>query len=71
MLVVLGESADNIQKILDENKKNFECFIANDNSSQQLVVSGLKQNLNKFSECLSSKKIKNMMLNVSAPFIVN
>ena len=68
MLVVLGESADNIQKILDENKKNFECFIANDNSSQQLVVSGLKQNLNKFSENLNSKNIKNMMLKVSAPF---
>ena len=68
MLVVLGERADNIQKIIDENKENFECFIANDNSSQQLVVSGLKENLNKFSENLNSKKIKNMMLNVSAPF---
>ena len=41
-------------------KKNFECYIANDNSKGQLVVSGTTLNINKFCEELTIKKIKNI-----------
>ena len=68
MIVILGSDLKTIENILNENAKKYECFIANDNSPQQLVVSGLKKNLNKFSEDLNKYKIKNLDLNVSAPF---
>ena len=68
MIVILGSDLKTIENILNENVKKYECFIANDNSPQQLVVSGLKKNLNKFSEDLNKYKIKNLDLNVSAPF---
>ena len=68
MIVILGSDLKTIENILNENVKKYECFIANDNSPQQLVVSGLKKNLNKFSEDLNKYKIKNLTLNVSAPF---
>ena len=68
MMAVLGSDLKVIEDILKENIKKYECFIANDNSPQQVVVSGLKSNLNKFSEDLNKYKIKNLDLNVSAPF---
>ena len=68
MLVVLGISSKELDKILKENKDNYECFIANDNSQLQVVVSGLKKDINLLSEDLNNKKIKNLKLNVSAPF---
>ena len=68
MLVVLGISSKELDKILEENKDKYECFIANDNSQLQVVVSGLKKDINMLSEDLNNKKIKNLKLNVSAPF---
>ncbi len=68
MMVVLGSDLRVIEDILMENIKKYECFIANDNSPQQVVVSGLKSNLDKFSEDLNKYKIKSLDLNVSAPF---
>jgi len=68
MMVVLGSDLRVIEGILMENIKKYECFIANDNSPQQVVVSGLKSNLDKFSEDLNKHKIKSLDLNVSAPF---
>ena len=68
MLVVLGISSKELDKILKENKDKYECFIANDNSQLQVVVSGLKKDINLLSEDLNNKKIKNLKLNVSAPF---
>ena len=68
MLVVLGMSSKDLEKILNENKKKYECFIANDNSKLQVVVSGLKKDINLLSDDLNIKKIKNLKLNVSAPF---
>ena len=68
MLVVLGMSSKDLEKILNENKKKYECFIANDNSNLQVVVSGLKKDINLLSDDLNIKKIKNLKLNVSAPF---
>jgi len=68
MLAVLGISSKELDKILEENKDSYECYIANDNSQLQVVVSGLKKDINLMSDDLSSKKIKNLKLNVSAPF---
>ncbi len=68
MIAVMGSNIKTIETILNENKKNYECFIANDNSNQQVVVSGLIKDIEKFSEDLNLKKIKNIKLKVSAPF---
>ena len=68
MLVVLGMASKELDKILEMNKKKYECFIANDNSNLQVVVSGLKKDINLLSDDLNNKKIKNLKLNVSAPF---
>ena len=68
MLVVLGISSKELDKILNENSKKYECFIANDNSHFQVVVSGLKKDINLLSDDLRIKKVKNLKLNVSAAF---
>ena len=68
MLAVLGIASKELDKILDENKEKYECFVANDNSKLQVVVSGLKKDINLLSDDLTNKKIKNLKLNVSAPF---
>ena len=68
MIAVMGSNIKTIETILNENKKSYECFIANDNSNQQVVVSGLIKDIEKFSEDLDLKKIKNIKLKVSAPF---
>ena len=68
MLAVLGSETKIIEKIIEDNKKIFKCFIANDNSIGQIVVSGILSDINKFSEVLTSKKIKSVKLSVSAPF---
>ena len=68
MLVVLGMASTELDKILEMNIKKYECFIANDNSNLQVVVSGLKKDINLLSDDLNNKKIKNLKLNVSAPF---
>ena len=46
MLVVLGIASKELDKILEMNFKKYECFIANDNSNLQVVVSGLKKDIN-------------------------
>ena len=68
MLAVLGMASKELEKIIETNKKKYECFIANDNSNLQVVVSGLKKDINLLSDDLNNKKIKNLKLNVSAPF---
>ena len=68
MLAVLGIASKELDKFLETNKKKYECFIANDNSNLQVVVSGLKKDINLLSDDLNNKKIKNLKLNVSAPF---
>ena len=69
MLAVLGSEIKIVEDIIKTKHNN--CFIANDNSPQQIVVSGLKKNLDLFSEDLNKSKIKNIKLNVSAPFHCN
>ncbi len=68
MLAILGEEISRINEILNSNKDNFKCFIANDNSVGQIVVSGNLKDLNMFSGELKSNNIKNIKLPVSAPF---
>ncbi len=68
MLAVLGIASKELDKILEMNNKKYQCFIANDNSNLQVVVSGLKKDINLLSNDLNNKKIKNLNLNVSAPF---
>ena len=66
MLAVLGKDLSAIEEILKKNNHN--CYIANDNSPQQVVISGLKRNIDLFSNNLNKLKIKNIKLSVSAPF---
>ncbi len=68
MIAILGSTIENIEKLLLENSDSYKCYIANDNSSGQIVVSGMKENLDKFSIDLKKKSIKNIPLAVSAPF---
>ena len=68
MLAVLGCEIEKINKIISDNKEKFKCYVANDNSIGQVVVSGNIDELNKFSEELKRSKIKNIKLPVSAPF---
>ena len=68
MVAVLGSEIKKIEKIIEENKNKYECFIANDNSNGQMVVSGNNNEIEKFILDLKSNSIKNIKLSVSAPF---
>ena len=68
MIAVLGSTVQNIEKILEENKKDFLVEIANDNSDGQIVLSGKNTDLEKLSHILKKNRIKNIKLPVSAPF---
>ena len=68
MIAILGSTTEVIEKIFEENKNNYECFIANDNSNGQIVVSGKLINLDLLIEDLKKQNIKNIKLPVSAPF---
>ena len=68
MVAVLGSEIEKIETIIEENKNKYECFIANDNSNGQLVVSGNNNEIEKFILDLKSNSIKNIKLSVSAPF---
>ena len=68
MVAILGSEIEKIEKIIEENKNNYECFIANDNSDSQIVVSGNVKDLEKMILDLKSNSIKNIKLPVSAPF---
>ena len=68
MLAVLGADIKEINYLLEENKNSYKCYIANDNSNGQIVLSGLNSDIEKFIETLKTKKIKNIKLPVSAPF---
>ena len=68
MLAVLGVETNIIQKIINDNSDKIKCYLANDNSKGQLILSGKHDELNKFAILLKEKKIKNIKLPVSAPF---
>ncbi len=68
MIAVLGEDINKIHDILENNKKKFKCFLANDNSNGQVVISGRINELEKLIIELKKTNIKNIKLPVSAPF---
>ena len=68
MVAVLGSEITKIENILRDKKNEYECFIANDNSNGQLVISGNINDIEKFILDLKSESIKNIKLPVSAPF---
>ena len=66
MIAILGVEIEKINELISTN--SFKCFIANDNSVGQTVVSGKLESLEKLSENLKKNKIKFVKLPVSAPF---
>jgi [acyl-carrier-protein] S-malonyltransferase len=68
MVAVLGSQIETIENIINENKGKYECYIANDNSVGQIVLSGNIIDLEKMMIHLKSANIKNIKLPVSAPF---
>ena len=68
MVAVLGSEIETIDKIIKDNKDKYECYIANDNSMGQIVLSGKIDDLEKMMGDLKAANIKNIKLPVSAPF---
>ena len=68
MVAVLGSEIETIEKIIKDNKDKYECYIANDNSMGQIVLSGKINDLEKMMGDLKAANIKNIKLPVSAPF---
>ncbi len=68
MIAVLGSELEILEDIINKKKNEFKCFIANDNSNGQIVLSGTMSNIEKLSIHLNSLNIKNIKLSVSAPF---
>ena len=52
MIAVLGAGIKEINNLLEENQNNYKCYIANDNSNGQIVLSGLNSDIDKFIEIL-------------------
>ena len=68
MVAILGSTLDTIEKIIVKNSNNYKCYIANDNSNGQLVVSGKTNDLDILIKDLKENNIKSIKLSVSAPF---
>ena len=68
MVAVLGSEIKIIENFINENKAKYECYIANDNSIGQIVLSGNIEDLEKMMVDLKSANIKSIKLPVSAPF---
>ena len=68
MIAILGEDIIKIRSILDENINKFQCYVANDNSVGQIVVSGMIDSIEKLILELKKTNIKSVKLSVSAPF---
>ena len=68
MVAVLGSEIEIIENFINENNNKYDCYIANDNSVGQIVLSGKIEDLEKMMIDLKSANIKNIKLPVSAPF---
>ena len=68
MVAVLGSEITTIENLIAENKTKYKCYIANDNSLGQIVLSGNLKDLEKMMIDLKLANIKNIKLPVSAPF---
>ena len=68
MIAVLGEQINKIEELIENNRNKFNCYLANDNSNGQVVISAKVDDLDKFIVELKKLNIKNIKLPVSAPF---
>ena len=70
MIAVLGLNLEELNNELLNFKKNNNgvCEIANDNAEGQVIISGDKNNVERFQSHLKKNKIKSIPLKVSAPF---
>jgi [acyl-carrier-protein] S-malonyltransferase len=68
MLAILGSEIKIVENIIADNASKYECYIANDNSEGQMVLSGNINDLEKIMIDLKSANIKSIKLPVSAPF---
>ena len=68
MMAVLGANIDEVNQMLNNIDGNLICYVANDNSIGQIVLSGRNKSLDVFGSELQKKKIKFIKLPVSAPF---
>ena len=68
MVAVLGMSLNEVEKEIDSFSKSGICEVANDNSNEQVVVSGERDIIEAFSQNLKKKKKRGIILPVSAPF---
>ena len=70
MVAVIGLELEIIEDLLRKTKeKDFLCEIANDNCPGQVILSGYKESVDKFSETLKSSGARSVIdLQVSAPF---
>ncbi len=68
MVAVLGVDIKKIYEIIQNNKNKYSCYLANDNSNGQVVVSGKMYDIDQFINDLKKSNIKNIKLPVSAPF---
>ena len=68
MIAILGTEINDIKDMIKETIKNGVCEVANDNANGQVIISGDKEAINSFQIYLEKKKIKSILLKVSAPF---
>ena len=68
MIAVLGMTIDDVEKEISLINKSEICEIANDNSNNQVVVSGTNSAIKILDQNLKNKKKKGIILSVSAPF---
>ncbi len=69
MIAVLGMEINEINNLIKTiNEKKGVCEIANDNANGQVILSGDKESINLLQLRLKEKKIKSILLKVSAPF---
>tara|TARA_B110000014_G_scaffold255371_1_gene237122 strand:- start:412 stop:1332 length:921 start_codon:yes stop_codon:yes gene_type:complete len=68
MIAVLGMQLNEVESIIKTLDTNEVCEIANDNSNEQVVVSGKKVIIDTLSQKLKEKKKRGIILPVSAPF---
>jgi [acyl-carrier-protein] S-malonyltransferase len=68
MIAILGMNLSEVESEIKQLKSNKVCEIANDNSNEQVVVSGNKDIIETLSKNLKLKKKRGIILPVSAPF---
>ena len=68
MMAILGVTVSEVEKEINLLPKGEICEIANDNSNEQVVVSGKKNIIKILNENLKKKKKRGIILPVSAPF---